>query len=161
MNEAEVAQLIADLERYEEDVYPNFDPDYASAFGDRVRALGDWELLAFLFRTIVDSDLRVALRRLRFAWRDLSFEMWMQMLEDVAGDRRFVYQFLMFASDTLGIDVQRLPSSHPNVRLELESAAFCQGGPRPNSREVRERLDDHFDYEGMWRRLASEGAPMQ
>jgi hypothetical protein len=157
----EFANLIEDVRRYEEEVYPNLDPDYMAAFGSRVRELGERELLVYLFRNLADSTLRVVLNMLRFGWCDLSFETWMQVLEDVADDRRFVYQFLMFASDTLAMDIRRLPSSHPNVRRELESFPFRQGGPAPEPRKVRERLDDYFDYESMWRRLASEGAPMQ
>jgi hypothetical protein len=157
----EFAKLIQDLRRYEEEVYPNLDPDYSAVFASRVRELGERELLVYLFRKLADSTLRVALDMLRFAWCDLSFETWMQVLEDVADDRRFVYQFLMFASDTLAMDIRGLPSSHPNVRRELETSAFSDGGPAPQTREVRERLDDSFDYESMWRRLAREGAPMQ
>lgn len=155
-----IERLIEDMRRFEEEVYPDFYPDYEKAFGERVRAIGERALLVHLFRTRADSTLRVALRRLRFGWRDLSFETWLQILDEVADSRHFLYQILFFFSDTLAIDIRRLSSSQPNVGHELQSAAFRDGVPRPMSKATRIDLDDDFDYESMWRRLASEGAPM-
>jgi len=157
-----VTKLLEDLQWYEEEAHPNYyDVDYEAAFSDRVRALGERELLTCLFRTLSDSRLRVELYRLQFAWRDVSFDTWMKILEDVADDRRFVYQFLFFASDTLAMEIRRLPTTHRNVRLELDSAVFRWSIPSAPSRALRARLEDDFDYESVWRRLASEGAPMQ
>jgi hypothetical protein len=65
-----------------------------------------------------------------------------------------------FAGWALGWDVRRLDVEHPAVRAELAGDAFRNGGARPLSRESRRRLDDDFDYEAVWQRLAREGAPL-
>jgi len=155
-----IDKLIEDVWRHAEGVHPDEDADYEKVFGERVHAVGVQPLLVQLFRTRADSKLHVLLLMVRFAWRDLPFDTWMQILEDVADNRHFVYQVLAFFGLELGIDVRCLQSSKPNVERELQSAAFRDGGFRPPFKATRDQADDHFDYESMWRRLASEGAPM-
>jgi hypothetical protein len=136
-------------------------PALEEQLGDRLRALGARELLVHLFRTYSDSALRVWLESLRFLWKDVPYVSWLEILEELAEDRRFVYQFLWFASESLALDVHRLPALHPNIEMELSGETFREGGPLPISRRLRERLGDDFDYEAVWRRLAEEGAPMR
>jgi hypothetical protein len=152
-------QLIDDIDQYGLANYME-EPDYEARFGERVRAWGAQELIVYLFRTYQDSRLGSLLHHLRFAWRDFGYDRWLQILAEVASDRTRLYQLLMFMCDTLAIDIRRLPSSHPNLRWELESSAFRDGVPAPPSKTARAALEDTFDYETLWNRLASEGAPM-
>ena len=105
---AQFDELIGDIHRFEEEAYPEYpdDPDYEKAFGERVRAMGERNLLVHLFRTCADSTLSLALRPLRFAWRDLSFDTWLHILDEVADSRHFVYQTLFFFCQELAIDVR-------------------------------------------------------
>ena len=83
MSEA-AAKLIKDMQAYQEASYLNRDVDFASEFGERVRTLGERELLVYLFRTFADSKLSLLLDMFRFAWCDLSFDTWMRILEDLS-----------------------------------------------------------------------------
>ena len=156
-------RLVAEMSEYEEHPPTNADadPDLERQFGERVRALDQEALFAYLFHTQADSSLSGWLRALGFAWKDVPFATWLAILRDVADDRPAVYQFLWFASESLGLDVHRLGVAHPNVSLELQGETFGDGGPHPLSPVLRARLGDRLDYESVWRRLAAEGAPMR
>lgn len=153
--------LLADVERFE-DAWPGSGaPPIEQEFGDRVRALGARDLLVHLFRTASGSGLKVRLRSLRFLWEAVPYETWVDVLEEVADDPGSVYDFLWFAAESLGLDLHRIPAFHEGVRRALASETFRDGGPQPISSGLRERGGDDFDYEGLWRRLAAEGAPMR
>jgi hypothetical protein len=156
-----VATAIAEIDSYQRSWDGRSDPSIEREFGDRLRALGAREVLVHLFRTYADSTLRAWLKTVRFLWKDLPYTTWLQILGEIADDRRAVYQFLWFASEALALDIHRLPVLHQNIELELSGETFRAGGPHPMSRRLRERLDDGFDYEAIWRRLADEGAPMR
>ncbi len=155
------AHLLADMEAYR----MSWDgPDYPPVgreFEDRLRAMGACELLTYLFRNYSDSSLRVWLQSVSTVWEDVPYRTWLKILEDIAEDRSAVYQFLWFASESLGLDIHRLPVFHPNIEIELSGETYRDGGPHPISRRLRERIDDEFNYEAVWRRLAEEGAPMR
>jgi hypothetical protein len=153
--------LLADVERFEDAWTDPGAPPTEREFGDRVRALGARDLLVHLFRTASGSGLKVSLRSLRFAWEDVPYQTWVDVLEEVADDPTSVYDFLWFAAESLGLDVHRIPAFHEGVRRALASETFHDGGPHPVSAGLRERSGDEFDYEGLWRRLAAEGAPMR
>jgi len=153
--------LVTDMQAYYEDWNADTDVEFASKFDDRVKALGEQVFLVYLFRTFADARLLNWLSMLTFVWKDFSFAMWLRILEDLSDDRRFIYQFLWFANESLAMDVNRLDLSHQNVRAELRSETFRNGGPKPMSRELRAWMEDLFDYESVWRCLAREGAPMQ
>jgi hypothetical protein len=154
-------KLLEDMKAYSEASYPAPDVDLAPRFAEPIRAFGPEHLIVHLFRTHADSELTIWLQRLAFVWTEFSFATWLQILTRLSDDRRFIYQFLWFASSSLALDLRRLQATEPNVQAELRSEAFRKGGARPMSRATRARLDDDFDYEAVWRRLAAEGAPMQ
>ena len=150
------AAAIAELQSYEGDARA-----IESDFGERLRALGAREVLVHLFRSYSDSTLRFWLKSLAFLWKDVPYGTWLEVLGEIAEDRRFVYQFLWFASESLALDIHRLPIFDPNIEIELSGETFRDGGPLPISARLRERLGDDFDYEAVWGRLADEGAPMR
>jgi hypothetical protein len=153
--------LFADMQRFEESWPGSGAPPTEQEFGDRVRALGARDLLLHLFRAHSGSGLKFWLSTLRFLWQDLPYRTWVEILEEIADDPGSVYDFLWFASETLGLDIHRIPAFHPGVRRALASETFRDGGPHPITARLRERGGDDFDYEGMWDRLAAEGAPMR
>lgn len=155
------ASVIAEMQSYQRSWDGPDTPPLEREFGERLHALGARELLVYLFRTYSDSELRVWLNSLAFLWTDVPYSTWLQILERIADDRRLVYQFLWFASESLALDIHRLPVLDPNIEIELSGDTFREGGPHPTSHQLRERLDDGVDYEAVWRRLADEGAPMR
>ena len=155
------ASVIAEMQRYQGSWDGPDAPPLERAFGERLRALGGREVLLYLFRTYSDATLGAWLNALGFLWEDVPYRVWLQILEEIADDRTAVYQFLWFASESLALDVHRLPVLHPNIEIELTGETFRAGGPHPISHRLRERLDDGLDYDAIWRRLADEGAPMR
>jgi hypothetical protein len=153
--------VLADIEAYQRSWDGSDDPPLEREFGERLRALGARDLLVYLFRTYSDSALRVWLKALSEVWEDVPYKTWLELLEEIADDRGAVYQFLWFASESLALDIHRLPVFHPNIEIELSGETYRDGGPWPVSRRLRERLGDGFDYEAVWQRLAGEGAPMR
>lgn len=161
MNDSATA-LIADMTAYLDaaELRGDTDADLAPAFAARVAAFGAPALIIQVFRTFADSELTYRLKTLGFAWKDFSYQTWLDILAELASERRHVYQFLWFAGWALGWDVRRLDVAHENVRAELASSAFCHGGAVPMPRATRVRCGDEFDYEAVWARLTAQGAPM-
>jgi hypothetical protein len=155
------ASLLAEMQSYQRSWDGLDAPPLEREFGQRLVALDPRELLVHLFRTYSDSELRTWLSSLAFLWRGVPYCTWLQILERLADDRRFVYQFLWFASESLALDIHRLPVLDSNIEIELSGDTFREGGPHPISPRLRERLGDTVDYEAIWRRLAEEGAPMR
>ena len=118
------------------------DGELEPVFGDRVRALDPHELLTYLSRTFDNSRLAVWLRLLAFAWQDVPYSTWQRVLEDLADDRRHLYDFLWFASKSLAVDIHRLGVAHPNVEAELRGETFRDGGPHPISPTLREQMEE-------------------
>ncbi len=154
-------RLLDDMHAFREAWSGDTDADLEETFGDRARELGARAVLTVLFRTYQDSWLSGWLRTLRWVWKDVPYPTWLEILEDLSEDRNFLYQFLWFASESLALDIHRLPALAPNLRTELDSETFRDGGPLPISPHLRARMEDHFDYEAMWQRLEHEGAPMR
>jgi hypothetical protein len=146
-------RLLDDMQALREAWTGDASPDLEAEFGDRARALGAPALLRYLFRTYQDAWLSGWLRSLRWLWEDVPYATWLELLEDLAEERRFVYQFLWFASESLALDIHRLPVFAQNVRIELDGETFRAGGPLPRSEDP--------GYEAMWQRLEHEGAPMR
>jgi hypothetical protein len=153
--------LLAEMEAYQRSWEGTDHPPLEREFGQRLRALGARELLVHLFRTYSDSALRVWLQALSGVWEDVPYQTWLEILEEVAEDRRAVYQFLWFASESLALDIHRLPVFHSNIEIELSGETYRDGGPLPISPRLRELTEDDLDYDAVWRRLADEGAPMR
>jgi hypothetical protein len=156
------ASLLAEIESYADE--PRSAEKSAMlerTFGERARAIGARPLFVHLFRTYGGSMLGVWLRTLQFAWKDVPFATWRAILEDIAGEPLAVYHFLWFAAESLALDIHRLGVAHPIVERHLARDPFDDGGPHPITRYERERMEDTFDYDAVWRRLAEEGAPMR
>lgn len=161
MTEDTPASLLAEMDAFADAWDGEERPDWEAEFGDRVRALDPRELFRYVFHIFGDATLSFYLKILRFAWKDVPYRVWLDVLSDIAGELRHIYFFLWFASESLALDVHRLPVLHPNVQTELGKETFRDGGPHPVSERLRERMGDDFDYEYMWERLAGEGAPMR
>jgi hypothetical protein len=155
------ASLLAEMDAFGDAWEGAERPDWEEHFGDRVRALDQRELFDYVFSTFGDATLSYYLNLLRFAWRDVPYRVWLDVLSDVAADPRQIYFFLWFAAESLGLDIHRLPVFDANIQRELERETFRDGGPHPVGRREREITGDTVDYEAMWDRLAAEGAPMR
>ena len=155
------ASLLAEMDAFSDAWEGEQRPDWDQEFGARVRALDQRELFRYVFQTFGDATLSYYLRLLRFAWADVPYQTWLDVLSDIADDPRHVYFFLWFASESLGLDIHRLPVLHPTVQRELAKETYRDGGPHPVSRRARELIEDTLDYEAMWERLGREGAPMR
>ena len=116
------------------------DGELEPVFGDRVRALDPHELLTYLSRTFDDLRLAVWLRLLAFAWQDVPYSTWQRVLEDLADDRRHLYDFLWFAASrspsTSIASASRIRTSRPScaarrsataVHTDLPDAARADG----------------------------------
>jgi hypothetical protein len=134
-------------------------------YADRIQAVGRAAFLAEVFRGLADSSLETWMFRLGFCWHELSFEEWKDVLRRIADDAGALYQFVWFASEALAIDAAamiRSDSGISQVARAVVAHRFPMGGPLPTSQWVQEMLAEHgVDYRAMWRRLASEGAPMR
>ena len=131
--------LFADMQRFEESWPGSGAPPTEQQFGDRARALGARDLLLHLFRAHSGSGLKFWLRTLRFLWEDLPYRTWVEILEEIADDPGSVYDFLWFASESLGLDIHRIPAFHPGVSQALASETFRDGGPTDHRPAARAR----------------------
>ena len=139
--------------------------DLESKYGAAIRAADAAEFFAGVFSRFQDSTLTNWLLCLTFAWKDLSFDTWKQVLYRLSADTNALYGFIPFATRFLGIDIVRAINEDPSVDQRVRRYAahqFPKGGPAPGSIWSRESLKARgVDVEQLWRRLATEGAPMR
>ncbi len=145
----------------EEEDAAKLDGALGATFGADIGAIGPEHLICTLFQTNSGSLLGVRLTMLRFVWKDFDYDAWLRILNALEGNRGAVFEFLRFASESLSLDIAQLAPVHETVREVLERVEFRDGGPPPYSAEVRKMLDDDFDYEALWARLAADGAPIR
>ena len=137
--------------------------DFAAKYENDIRAIGDVEFVATMFLAEEDSELTNLLLRLTCIWKNFPFDVWRQVLRQIAARQPALYQFTWFASGMLAIDVGEMIRSDPAIDAAVYRQfefTFREGVPQPEdwTREILER--EGVDCEGMRRRLAAEGAPM-
>lgn len=136
--------------------------DLRAKYQDAIREVGPAAFLAQLFLQFGDSTLTRVLNCMRFAWRDLPFSAWKEVLHLVAWSEPAVYQLVWSAADLLGVDMVRVILDEPNVDPVARHAAqttFPNGPPRARAWSTGEPITPEV-IPPLWRRLAAEGAPM-
>lgn len=138
--------------------------DFAGRYGAAIQSMGAIPFLTEAFRRFEGSTLLAYLGAATFVWKDLPFSAWKEVLHRISDSSQAVYQYVRFTSPFLGIDILSMIRTDPNVHdnaRELITLDFPNGAPRGGTWE-REILENSgVDPVAMWRRLASEGAPMK
>jgi len=102
---------------------------------------------------------------LPFAWKDLPFSSWKEILYRISSNDQAAYQLVWFIPEFLGIDVVSLIRNDPRVNetaREVVRVHFPGGGPGAGTAWTKDLLHDNgVDQPALWRRLAAEGAPMK
>ena len=156
------------LERMKPDVRSwlrDDDVDLSAKYREAILELGAVPFLTELFVRPGNASLSDWIAALAFLWKDLSFQEWKEILYGVSRDAPATYHFVGFAPEYLAIDVLRIMEEDPKVDEVGRAFAkqhFTGGGPTPGAEWVRNQMEVlGVDQLGMWRRLASEGAPMK
>jgi hypothetical protein len=138
--------------------------DLEAKYRATIEEVGAVPFLAELFLQFGDSTLASWLMFLSFAWKDLPFTAWKEVLYRISWNDPAGYQFVWFATQNLGLDIRRIIRQDPHVdevARDLVARVFSGRSSPPGSRATIEALAEHgVDAVRMWRRLASEGAPM-
>jgi hypothetical protein len=139
--------------------------DFEAKYGSAIHTIGAVQFLTAVFRTAEGSTLSGYLSAVAFLWKDLPFSAWQDILYGISGSNQAVYQFVWFASPFLRMDVLSMIRSDPKVEdsaREFIRLEFPSGAPAPARNWEREVLrNSGIDPMALWRRLASEGAPMK
>jgi hypothetical protein len=139
--------------------------DVQAKYGTAIAGVGAVPFLTEVFLGFADTTLTGWLLCLTFVWKDLPFQAWKEILYRISADAPAVYQFVWFASEYLAINIVQIIHEDPAVNQPARILArnqFSKGGPRPGSEWVREVLEEHgVNQHQLWRRLATEGAPMK
>jgi hypothetical protein len=149
--------LLAELAVAEKSA-PEDEPFLPRHLAPRIRAVGEVTFFVELLRTRADSWLRNAMLSLSFAWKDTPYEVWRQVLREVAADAIVMYQLEWSFAELLGIDVNRMIDSDPAAQALVRQRGSYGGRPGTWWEEICQ--DYGIDYRAIWRRLAAEGAPM-
>jgi len=132
-------------------------------YAERIRAVDEVRFLTEVFREVGTSYLTQWALRLAFVWKDFSFAQWRTILREISDNELAVYGFTWAASELLALDVASMIESDPEIsdRARRRFAwTFREGVPKATD-WAREMLENQgVDCQAMWRRLASEGAPM-
>jgi hypothetical protein len=138
--------------------------DFAGKYATSLLSIGAVPVLTELFRSFEDSTLFAYLSAVPFLWKDLPFSAWKQILYRISDSTQAIYQFVWFAAPFLGIDVLSMIDADPHVDERARAFVrleFPRGAP-PSRNWEREVLENSgVDPVLLWRRLASEGAPMK
>ena len=126
---------------------------------------GPAQVMSTVFLRFADATLSSWLLGTAFIWKEFSFAEWKEVLACIAHDAPALYQFIPFATRYLAIDIVRVIREEPDLDPMAQTFAaerFSKGGPAPGDEWIREMLEDNgIDQYELWRRLASEGAPMR
>ncbi len=137
-----------------------------SDYAEKVKALGEVPFLVTACRELADSEFSSWMLRLSFCWKDLTFQEWRSVFQQISEDRIAVYPFVWFATEALALDVSALVRSDPDL-TEMARAIFANAfpnGARPiaDSPWWQEMLEERgVDRTSIIRRLAIEGAPVK
>jgi hypothetical protein len=134
--------------------------DLAARHGDAIRAVGAADVVAEAF--LADRSVPSVVAALAFAWRDLSFAAWRDVLACVSSDAPATYHFVRFAGDYLGVDVAPLLDDPRVAAVGRDFArAHASGRADPDAAWIRDQLAElGVDVAALRARLAAEGAPM-
>jgi hypothetical protein len=156
-----LSEMKSDVDLYQSGEEIDFQGKYAAA----LLSLGAIPFLTQLFRRFEDSTLSAYLSAVTFLWKDLPFQAWQEILYRISDSTQAIYQFVWFASPFLGLDILSMIHTDANVddrARAFVSLEFPRGAPPPGRSWEREVLENSgVDPVAMWRRLASEGAPMK
>jgi hypothetical protein len=161
----DAAKLVSDMKPDIDRWIAEEEFDFQSKYDAAIQSVGPIPFLAELFRRFEDSALTTYLGATAFLWKDLPFLAWKAILYRISDSGQAVYQFVWFAASFLGLDISSIIRTDPNVdgsARELISVQFPGGAPKSGGAWERQVLEDNgVDPLAMWRRLASEGAPMK
>lgn len=125
----------------------------------RIRAVGDVPFFIALHRTYVDSTLKSEFFGLCAYWKEVPYEVWRQVLREVAAEPIVMYQLTWTYGEFLGIDVPKMIASDPVASALVRDPSGIKGEVGPWFLTQCELYE--LDYIAVWRRLAAEGAPMR
>lgn len=154
------ASMAADFER----LRAGEELDFQATHEASVRAIGAIPVLIETFRRFEDSTLTGYLNLLAFAWEDLPFSAWREILRGIDGSTAAIYQFVWFSSQLLRLDVLvviRSDAQLSSAAKDFVAFEFRGGAPMGGDLESEMLAEIGVDAPAMWRRLASEGAPMK
>jgi hypothetical protein len=137
---------------------PSYELVFPGDFAARIRAAGDVSFFVELVRTLTDSTLVSKMLSLAFYWKDMPYEIWRQILRELAGDAILMYQLRRVLSQVLAIDVAKMIEADPQVLARVHSNPRWQSAGGEWWEEITADLG--LEYRTIWRRLAAEGAPM-
>lgn len=137
------------------------DIDLQARYHAAILEVGAPAFVAQLFLDFEDSTLAGWLKWLDFAWEDLPFSAWKEVLGRVAWNHQAVYRLVWQAARLLAVDMVRVILDDPDVDPVARACAvtdFPRGAPRSYSSLTGEPIVPPI--QPLWRRLAAEGAPM-
>jgi hypothetical protein len=139
--------------------------DFQARYGAEIQSVGAAPFLVELFRRFEDSTLTTYLWATAFLWKDLHFAAWKDVLRSISGSHQATYQFVWFAAPVLGLDILSMIRTDPSVQesaRDLVRLQFPSGAPMSGGASERRLLENSgVAPVALWRRLASEGAPMK
>ena len=139
--------------------------DIEAQYGQNIAEAGSVEFFTAVFRRFEDSTLTGWLLCLAFAWKELSFQQWKQILCGLSDATRSLYGLIPFLTSFLAIDITQLIRTDPSIPLPIRRYSefrFPRGGPPPGSAWVQEMLAIRgIEVSELWRRMAAQGAPMR
>ncbi len=137
------------------------DIDLKAKYQPAILAVGAVRFVAELYRNLGDATLDRWLNALNFVWEPFPFSAWRQVLHLVANDPLVVYRLVWSAANLLGVDMVRTilddPEVDPRAR-DYVASEFPRGPPRRYDSRTGEQV--RRPYNSLWRRMATEGAPM-
>jgi len=164
MPDDSTAKLFSDMKLYLDQWDSEDEIDIQSRFGVAIQSIGPIPFLTDLFRSFEGSTLSAFLCAVAFLWKDIPFSSWKEVLYRISDSTQAIYQFVWFASQTLSVDILSMIQTDPNVNdkaRDFVALHFPSGAPRGGIFEREMLENDGVDPIALWRRLASEGAPMK
>jgi len=155
----ETARELLDAIRLAEAAAPDNDVFIPVELVPRIRAVGDVPFFLSLLRTYEDSSLWSEFVMLSIYWKDVPYEVWRQVLREVAADPIVMYQLTWTYGQFLGIDVKAMIASDPVASAAVRDPGGISGEVGEWFLTMCELYE--IDYIATWRRLAAEGAPMR
>jgi hypothetical protein len=138
--------------------------DFQAKYEGAALSVGAIPIFPGAFRRYEDSTSSAYLNVPTFLWKDLPASAWKEIHSRISESTQAVYQFMWFASRFLRIDVVSMIKNDPSVddtAREFIGVEFPRGTPGCGNWEREVLEDTGVDPIALWRRVASEGAPMR